>query len=87
MSDGVLVRYDAAGNRQELKVDYAAILEGRQKDFEIQPNDIIFVPGSRVKTMGAALLMMSDSMVMQQVFRLGRIYQMHQIGDGPGADR
>ena len=81
MSDGMLTRYDAAGKRTELKVDYAAILEGRQPDFEIQPNDIIFIPGSRLRTMSEALLGMTDSMVMQQAFRLGRIYQMHQRPD------
>ncbi len=56
MSDGMLVRYDANGARQESKVDFAAILQGRQKDFEVLPNDIIFIPGSNAKTLGYGLL-------------------------------
>ncbi len=56
MSKGMLVRYNASGSRQELKVDFAAILQGRQPDFPVRPNDIIFIPGSAVKTLGYGLL-------------------------------
>ena len=76
MSDGMLVRYDEQGKREELKVDYAAILKGNQPDFAVRPNDIIFIPGSRVKTIGHGLLLLTDTMVMSTSFRVARSYQM-----------
>jgi polysaccharide export outer membrane protein len=72
MSEGMLVRYDANGNRSELKADYAAILEGRQPDFPVLKNDIIFIPGSRAKTIAHGLIGITDLMVMQASFRAGR---------------
>jgi polysaccharide export outer membrane protein len=56
MSEGILLRYDEAGVRQELAVDFSAILRGKEPDFEILPNDIIFIPGSNAKTLGYGLL-------------------------------
>jgi polysaccharide biosynthesis/export protein len=56
MSDGILVRYDENGERQELAVDFNAILRGRRSDPVVQPNDIIFIPGSKFKTIGYGLL-------------------------------
>src|SRR5690606_23959333 len=50
MSNGMLVRFDEQGNRIEKKVDWGAIINGKQPDFKIEPNDIIFVPGSAIKT-------------------------------------
>jgi polysaccharide export outer membrane protein len=55
-SDGILVRYEPTGARKELPVDFQAILQGRLPDFDIQPNDVIFVPGSNAKTLGYGLL-------------------------------
>jgi polysaccharide biosynthesis/export protein len=84
MSEGMLVRYDKNGERQEIKVDYAAILRGKQADFPIEPNDIIFIPGSKVKTIGQGLIGLTDSMVMQAAFRIGRTYQLPDASDAPG---
>jgi polysaccharide export outer membrane protein len=56
MSAGMLVRFNAAGGREEMKVDFKAILEGRQPDVDVQPNDIVFIPGSSAKTLGYGLL-------------------------------
>jgi protein involved in polysaccharide export with SLBB domain len=56
LSKGMLVRYDENGARRELKVDYSAILKGKQKDFDVLPSDIIFIPGSNAKTLGYGLL-------------------------------
>jgi polysaccharide biosynthesis/export protein len=56
MSEGMLVRYDESGARRESRVDYAAIIQGRQKDFEVHPNDIIFIPGSNAKSLAYGLL-------------------------------
>lgn len=84
MSAGMLVRYDKNGERQEIKVDYAAILRGKQADFPIEPNDIIFIPGSKVKTISQGLVLLTDSMVMQAAFRVGRTYQLPDPADAPG---
>jgi polysaccharide biosynthesis/export protein len=76
MSKGMLVRYDDQGGRSERRVDFAAILSGKQPDFEIQPNDVIFIPGSRMKTIGYGLLDNADNMAMYGAFRVGRTYQL-----------
>lgn len=56
MSAGMLVRVNSAGVREEIKVDFKAILEGRQPDVDVRPNDIVFIPGSSAKTLGYGLL-------------------------------
>ena len=56
MSKGIVVRYEPNGTRKELPVDFQAILRGRQPDFEVRVNDIVFVPGSNAKTLGYGLL-------------------------------
>jgi protein involved in polysaccharide export with SLBB domain len=56
MSKGMLVRTDAHGNREELHLDFAAILRGKQPDFPIQPNDVIYIPGSTTKSIGYGLI-------------------------------
>lgn len=55
-SEGILVRYEPSGARKELPVDFQSILLGRQPDFDLRPNDVIFVPGSNAKTLGYGLL-------------------------------
>jgi polysaccharide biosynthesis/export protein len=67
MSKGIIVRYDSNGKRIEKKVDYAAILQGRQADFAVLPNDIIFIPGSKTKTLGYGLLGLIPSSVERSV--------------------
>jgi polysaccharide export outer membrane protein len=56
LSDSVLIRYDDQGRRQELKVNFADILKGKNEDFFVQGMDIIFVPGSRIKSFAQNLL-------------------------------
>jgi polysaccharide biosynthesis/export protein len=56
MSQGMLVRYDPNGERREMPVDFAAIFKGKRPDFVVQPDDIIFIPGSNFKTIGYGLL-------------------------------
>ena len=56
MSKGFLLRYDEKGARSELPMDFAAIMKGKKPDFEVMPNDIIFIPGSHAKTLGHGLL-------------------------------
>ena len=56
MSDGILLRYNGQGERQELPVNFAEILKGNKEDFLVKANDIIFVPGSKAKSIGYSLL-------------------------------
>ena len=56
MSKGFLVRFDKDGSRKELPVDFDAILRGRKPDVQVEPNDIVFIPGSAAKTFGYAML-------------------------------
>jgi polysaccharide export outer membrane protein len=56
LSKGIVLRYDKAGGRQELAVDFKALLEGKKPDFAILPNDVIFIPGSSAKTLAYGLL-------------------------------
>jgi polysaccharide export outer membrane protein len=56
LSAGMLVRFNPDGTREELKVDFKAILEGRQPDVPVGANDIVFIPGSAAKTIGYGLL-------------------------------
>jgi len=44
--------------------DFEAVLRGRQPDWPIQVNDIIFVPGSNAKTVGYGLLGMLPNIVI-----------------------
>lgn len=53
---GLLVRYDERGQRQEIAVNFEEIIKGRKPDFTIQANDVIFIPGSKFKTLGYGLL-------------------------------
>lgn len=55
-SQGMLIRYDANGAREERPVDFAGILRGKKPDFEVMANDVIFVPGAAAKTLGLGLL-------------------------------
>ena len=56
VSDSLLIRYDEAGQRHEIKVNFSDILKGKQEDFLVRGRDIIFVPGSKIKTFTQNLL-------------------------------
>ena len=46
----MVIRRDAAGNRVEQKINLVRILEGKDTDVMLGPNDILFVPGSVGRT-------------------------------------
>jgi polysaccharide biosynthesis/export protein len=56
MSKGIVLRYDEAGTRQQLAVNFKAVLAGKQPDFPVKPNDVIFIPGSSTKTLAYGIL-------------------------------
>ncbi len=52
-----LVRYDQQGVvRQDIALNVSAILKGEEPDILISPNDVIFIPGSNIKTIGYGML-------------------------------
>jgi len=65
MKDGFLMRHNAAGVREALPVDFAAIIDGRRPDIPVLPDDIIFIPNSSVKTVAAGLLTMLPRLLQQ----------------------
>lgn len=52
----MLVRFEGNGRRQEISLNFEEILKGRKTDFVVNPNDVIFVPGSMFKNIGYGLL-------------------------------
>lgn len=83
MSEGILVRYDQKGERHEIHVDFKKILEGEQEDVVVQPNDVIFIPGSIIKTIGEGYVRAANAMVAGAAFRIGRSYQLPNRSDRP----
>ncbi len=56
-STGTIYRQnEKTGKFEDLKIDVNAVMSNKQEDFLIQPNDIIFIPGSKAKSVGAAVL-------------------------------
>ena len=39
-----------------MKIDIGAVMEGKREDLPIRANDVIIIPNSKLKSMGAALL-------------------------------
>jgi polysaccharide export outer membrane protein len=54
---GIIFREDpGTGKKKEVNVDIAAVMNGKQEDVTILPNDIIYIPNSKMKTVTAPLL-------------------------------
>lgn len=58
-SEGVIIRTTADGTRSEIPVNFDKLLKRQAPDTDLQPEDIIFVPGSAAK---AALLRTADAL-------------------------
>lgn len=56
LSRGILVRYNDKGEREEVPVDFSAIIKGKKEDFVVRADDIVFVPGSKWKDLGMTIL-------------------------------
>ncbi|MDA2932709.1 polysaccharide export protein [Acidobacteria bacterium AH-259-D05] len=72
MNKGTLIRYDDQGGRQEIAVNFKDILEGKERDFAVRPNDIIFIPGSRFKSIGYAVLGFLPGVTSAAAYEAGR---------------
>src|SRR5262245_38924892 len=56
-SQGVIFREDPVlGSRREVRVDIGAVMDGKKEDIVVQANDVIIIPNSRTKSVGAILL-------------------------------
>jgi len=55
-SKAMLIRYNEAGQRSEVPLDLKSILTGKAPDMFVQANDVIFVPGSTMKSLGYGLM-------------------------------
>lgn len=57
LGEGIIFRDDLqTGRRMEIRVDIRQVMDGKKEDMVIQPNDVIIVPNSRVKSVTSALL-------------------------------
>lgn len=56
LTKGILVRYNDAGQRQEMPLDLKAIFSGKAPDFSVKANDVIFIPGSTMKNLGYGIM-------------------------------
>lgn len=63
--DTFLMRHDAEGNRQEIPIDFPAIVAGDKPDIPVKKDDIIFVPNSTIKTIGVGLFNMIPRIIQQ----------------------
>jgi polysaccharide biosynthesis/export protein len=64
LAEGILIRYDESGERKQLPLDLGQILRGKQPDFFVRADDVIFVPSSNMKTIGHGLLNVIPSMLV-----------------------
>jgi protein involved in polysaccharide export with SLBB domain len=49
-NDCKIIRVHTDGTKEEIPVNVAKVLDGSQNDVTLMPNDILFVPSSKVKT-------------------------------------
>ena len=72
MNKGVLIRYRTGGVREELPVNFSDILKGKKPDFLVRKDDVIFIPGSLIKSIGYGLLGIVPNIAMQSATVTGR---------------
>lgn len=68
-SRAMIFREDASGKRVDVRVNVGAVMAGKEEDLAIRANDIIVVPNSKLKSVGAALLRSVGGWVTQVPFR------------------
>lgn len=69
----IIFRTDlTTGRREEIKVNVAAIMAGKEKDVDIQPNDVLIIPNNQKKTIAKSVAKtMSGSLPMVLLRILG----------------
>lgn len=68
-NDGILVRLNSQGQREDIQVELKNILSGKRPDLVIQANDLIFIPGSTFKNIGYGLLGMIPRTLSDAIVR------------------
>lgn len=66
-SDITLVRYDADNTRKEIAINFKKVLNGEEPDIELQFGDVVYVPGSKAKSAGMALVNILPGVAQQRV--------------------
>ena len=61
-----IIRTDSMGVRSEMEVDLRDVLAGKAADVELQPQDVVFVPSSRTRTVTLGVV---DALVRMVTFR------------------
>lgn len=79
-SQTIISRKDSKGKRQELKVDFASIIQGKKPDIEIYPEDVVYVPSSKLTIMKEDYITKTDLIIEGTAFRMGRYYQLPPEG-------
>lgn len=67
----LLVRYAHDGSRQEIPIDFDAVMHGQRPDPSIEFGDVIFMPGSRSKTVGLAMMGIIPGVVQGRATQTG----------------
>jgi polysaccharide export outer membrane protein len=65
LGNSFVMRHDSNGERQAIPINFKEVLAGREPDFPIKADDIIFVPNSPVKTVTTGLLNMIPRLIQQ----------------------
>lgn len=52
----IIFRETSSNKREEVRVDVGAVMNGKKEDVAIMGNDLIYVPNSKTKSIGGALL-------------------------------
>ncbi len=71
-NDGILVRYNEDGSQTRLPIPFKKMMAGKVNDIRVQPQDIIFIPGSNSKTIMYGLLGVIPNTVQQATTTVGR---------------
>lgn len=60
----VIVRFDSTGATREIPFDLSAVMTGREPDILVEPNDIVYIPGSPAKSFAYSILRIVPSMLL-----------------------
>jgi polysaccharide export outer membrane protein len=82
-SKTIIVRKDKKGKQQQINVDFPAIIKGEKPDIEVLPDDIVYVPRSKVAIIREGYVAQSDLFAEGVVYKIGRYYQLPEEARHP----
>jgi polysaccharide export outer membrane protein len=68
----MLLRQLPDGKRQEIAINLHDVLKGKSRDIDLQPNDLVFVPGSTAKNIAYGLLGLIPSTAQSTIYTVTR---------------